>query len=81
MVGNHRFKRMASSLGIIEVPLCINLQPHRKLMKMLGHLMIIIKAFVEICFAIAIEIAQDYKLIPASHMNNIVHQLKPKGLK
>ena len=52
------FESMASRFGIIKVTLIVDLQAHSEFMKMLGNLMVVVQALVEVGFPIAIQIMQ-----------------------
>ncbi len=48
---------MSSTLGIVKISFPIGLQPHRKLMEMFRHLMIVVKALIKIGFTVFVQIA------------------------
>jgi hypothetical protein len=60
MMRHDRGQRMPGRFGVVEVAPLINLQTHRKLVKVLRDLMIVVEAFVEIRLAVTIQIVQDH---------------------
>ena len=65
---------MAGAFGVIKVALVIRLQAHRELVKMLRHLVVAVEAFVEVGFAVAVEVAEHHDLVPASYVDRaLVH--------
>src|SRR6185436_3141394 len=66
MVRYDRRQGMAGRLRVIEVSCRVRLQAHREFVKVFGDLMIVIEAFNEISFAIAVEIAKPHQLVTAS---------------
>ena len=67
--------RVTRSLGEIEIALGIGLQIHRKLVEMLGHLMVVVEVFIKINLAIVVRIVQPRDLVAATHVNCLVHNL------
>ena len=72
---------MTGRLGVIKITLGIDLQPHGKLMEMLRHLVIVIKALVKIGLAITIAVMQNNQLIPAGHIDFSVDDFQSQRLK
>ena len=72
--------RVARALGIIEIARVIRLQIHRKLMKMFGHLMVVVEIFVKINLAIVVGIVQARDLVTAANINRLVHNLQAQRL-
>ena len=46
-------------LGVVEVAGRVGLQAHRELVEVLGHLVVVVEALVEVGLAVAIQIVQD----------------------
>src|SRR4051794_33911997 len=54
---NYGGQRVPAALGVIEVSLRVSLQPHRKLVKVLGHLVVAIKSLIEVDLSVAVQVA------------------------
>ncbi len=65
---------MPRRLGIVEVALFIALQAHRELMKVLGDLMVAVEAFIEIDFAIGVQVMQARELIATSDIDLVLDE-------
>ena len=63
MMRHQRGQRVAGGFGIIEIARRVSLQTHRKLMKVLGDLMVVVEALDEVDLAVAIEVAQAGELV------------------
>src|SRR6185437_5280296 len=66
VLSNDRWEGMPATLGVVKIPFGVRLQIHREFMEMLGDLMVVVEALVEIGFAIAVEVIQPGDLIAAA---------------
>lgn len=71
---------MAGTAGIVKITLLIGLQPHGKLVKVVGDLGVTIEALVEVGLAVSIQIVEDDNLVPAGDKDPALHDLEPEGL-
>ena len=69
---NNGLQRVTSRLGVVEISVGVRLKPHRKFMEVLGHLMVVVEAFEEVDFLIAVQIMQYRQLIAAGEMDLLV---------
>ena len=74
-------QRMPRRLGVVKVPLLVGLQAHRELVKVIGDLLVVVKAFVEIDLVVSVEIVQPHELIATSYEDLAVDNLDPQRLK
>ena len=80
VVRHHAVECVARGLGVVEIPLLIRLQAHCELMEMLGDLMVVVEAFDEIGFPVAVQVAQACELIPAGDEQVIATEFHAEGL-
>ena len=60
---------VAGGLGVVEVPLRVGLQAHRELVEVLGHLVVVVEALVEVGLAVAVEVVQAHDLVAAADVD------------
>ena len=80
MVRHHRGQGVPGRLGIIEVALRVGLQAHRELVEVLGHLVIVVEALVEVDLTVAIEVVEHGKLVAACDMDPAIDMPDAQGL-
>ena len=65
---------VAGGLGVVEVPLGVGLQAHREFVEVLGHLVIVVEALVEVGLAVAVEVVQPDDLVAAADVDRAVRR-------
>ena len=67
-------------LGVIEVPLGVDLEAHGELVEVLGDLVVAVEALVEVGLAVAVEVAEADDLVAAADVDLPVDDLQPQRL-
>ena len=80
-MGDQGWASVASTFGVVEIALIIDLQSHREFVEMLGNLVVRIESFVEVHFSVSIKIMETYELVAASYEDLSIHQLYAEWLK
>ena len=80
MVRDHRGQAVPAALGVVEVPLGVDLEAHRELVEVLGHLVVAVEALVEVDLAVAVEVAEDGDLVAAGDVDLAVDDLQAERL-
>ena len=75
-----RVQGVAGRFREIEVAVGIGFQARGKLVKVFGHLMIVVEILVEIGFAVAIQVVEASDLIAAADIDLLVDDLQPQRL-
>ena len=81
MVGDYGDLGMAGAFRVVEISFRVGLQAHRKLMEMLGHLVVAVEAANVIDFAIVIQIMQFCDLVAATYVDRAVDNFHTERLK
>ena len=71
---------MTRRFGVVKISFEVGLQSHGEFMKVLGHLVIAVKAFDEIGFAITVQISKDCNLISAGDIDLITNDFQSERL-
>ena len=69
VVRHERGQAVPGRLGVVEVPLRVGLQAHRELVEVLGHLVVVVEALVEVGLAVAVQVAQADDLVAAADVD------------
>ena len=80
MVRHDRRAAVPGRLGVVEVPVRVGLQAHRELVEVLGHLVVVVEALVEVGLAVAVEVAEDDDLVAAGDVDPPVDDLQSQRL-
>ena len=81
MVRHERGQRVTGGFRVIEIALEISLQPHRELVEVLRHLVVVVEVLDEIDLVIAVQVAQPGNLVAAAHVDGFIHDLHAERLK
>ena len=72
--------RVPCALGVVEIPIIICLQTHSEFVEVFSDLMITVEGFVEVCFAVTVQIMESNELIAAGNKYLTITQLYAKRL-
>ena len=81
VVGHNRRQSVAGALGVIKIAGHVGLEPHRKLVEVLGHLVVVIERVVAVGESVTVEIHEPHDPVAAANMDHPVDHLDPERLK
>ena len=81
MVGHDGRKSVAGGLGVVEIAGGVGLEAHRKLMEMLGHLVIVVDRVVAVDLAVVVEVDKPHDPVAAANMDHPADHFQPQRLK
>ena len=81
MVGHDGRKGVAGGLCVIEITGGVGLEAHRKLMEMLGHLMIVVDRVVAVDLAVVVEVDKPHDPVATANMDRPTDDFQPQWLK
>ena len=81
MVRHHRGQGVPGTLGVVQVTRGVGLEPHRELVKVLGHLVVVVEGVVAVGAAVAVEIAEHDDPVAAADVDRAVDDPDPQRLK
>ena len=81
MVGHDSRKGVAGALGVVEIAGGVGLEAHRKLMEMLGHLVIVVDRVVAVDLAVVVEVDKPHDPVAAADVDRPTDDFQPEWLK
>src|SRR5262249_55890997 len=80
MLRNERRFSVSSGLAVVKIPLGVRLQVHRKFVEMLGNLLVVVEALIEVRLAISVEVAKHRNLVAARYEYRAVPNFESERL-